>query len=101
MANNTAACRVCGKEFVPCGKSAAEIGAFNYREVACSPECGQEYLRRVLEGRKPKIVEPIVEVVEIAIEEPVAVQEEVNVEETPVYNKKFNKRKDISFDIEE
>lgn len=51
MANRTASCRVCGKQFVPCGKSSAEIGAFNYREVACSPECGQEYLRRVLENR--------------------------------------------------
>ena len=55
MAKNTAPCRVCGKEFVPCGKSSAEIGAFNYREVACSPECGQEYLRRVLAARSPKV----------------------------------------------
>jgi hypothetical protein len=101
MANKTAACRVCGKEFVPCSKSSAEIGAFNYREVACSSSCGQEYLRRVLEGRKPKAVEPEVEATEIVVDEPVAVQEEVNMEETPTYNKKFNKRRDISFDIEE
>lgn len=52
MANNRmVSCRVCGKRFVPCGKSSAEIGAFNYREVACSEECGAEYLRRVLAGR--------------------------------------------------
>lgn len=53
MANRTASCRVCGKQFIPCNKSSAEIGAFNYREVACSPECGQEYLKRVLAARNP------------------------------------------------
>lgn len=51
MNKRTVPCRVCGKQFVPCGKSSAEIGAFNYREVACSEECGAEYLRRVLVGR--------------------------------------------------
>ena len=55
MAQNTASCRVCGKAFIPCGKSSAEIGAFNYREVACSQECGQEYLKRVLAARSLKI----------------------------------------------
>ena len=53
MAKNTEACRVCGKPFVPCGKSSAEIGAFNYREVSCSPECGQVYLKRVIASRQP------------------------------------------------
>lgn len=53
MNKRTVPCRVCGKEFVPCGKSSAEIGAFNYREVACSEKCGAEYLRRVLTGRSP------------------------------------------------
>lgn len=57
MRNNTEPCRVCGKHFVPCGKSSAEIGAFNYREVACSPKCGEIYLQRVMEARKPKVVE--------------------------------------------
>ena len=88
MANKTAACRVCGKEFVPCSKSAAEIGAFNYREVACSSSCGQEYLRRVLEGRKPKTTEPENEAIETVVEEPVAMHKEVNSEEIPVHNKK-------------
>lgn len=101
MANKTAACRVCGKEFVPCSKSSAEIGAFNYREVACSSACGQEYLRRVLEGRKPKTSEPKIETIETVVEEPVAIQKEANAEEIPVHNKKNNKRLDISFDIKE
>ncbi len=59
MRNNTEPCRVCGKPFVPCGKSSAEIGAFNYREVSCSSECGQIYLQRVIKARQPKTVENI------------------------------------------
>lgn len=51
MATRTMPCRVCGKQFVPCGKSSKEIGAFNYMEVACSPECGTEYLKRVIASR--------------------------------------------------
>lgn len=49
-----AECRVCGKSFIPCGKRADQIGAFNWMEVACSPECGQIYLERVIESRKPE-----------------------------------------------
>lgn len=52
MAKRTVSCRVCGKLFVPCNKSSASLGAFNYRSIACSPECGAEYLRRVQEARK-------------------------------------------------
>lgn len=52
MAKRTIACRVCGKQFVPCNKSSASLGAFNYHSIACSPECGAEYLRRIQESRK-------------------------------------------------
>ena len=52
MAKRTAVCRVCGKQFVPCNKSSVSLGAFNYHSIACSPECGAEYLRRVQEARK-------------------------------------------------
>ncbi len=52
MATQTVPCRVCGKIFVPCNKSSASIGAFNYHAVACSPECGTEYLRRVQAARQ-------------------------------------------------
>lgn len=51
MAKITAVCRVCGKQFVPCNKSSASLGAFNYHSIACSPECGAEYLRRVQAAR--------------------------------------------------
>ena len=51
MAKRTIACRVCGKQFVPCNKSSASLGAFTYHSIACSPECGAEYLRRVQAAR--------------------------------------------------
>lgn len=52
MAAHTIPCRVCGKMFTPCNKTSNALGAFNYREVACSPECGAEYLRRVQAARQ-------------------------------------------------
>ena len=52
MAVRTIPCRVCGKMFTPCNKTSGALGAFNYREVACSPECGTEYLRRVRAARQ-------------------------------------------------
>lgn len=52
MAVHTILCRVCGKMFTPCNKTSGALGAFNYREVACSPECGAEYLRRVQVARQ-------------------------------------------------
>ena len=57
MANRTIPCRVCGKMFVPCNKPSAVIGAFNYHSLACSPECGAEYLRRVQAARQEFAVE--------------------------------------------
>lgn len=47
-------CRVCGKQFRPCSTRYGEIGFFNYREVACSPECGEKYLEMVMEARTEK-----------------------------------------------
>ena len=52
MAVHTIPCRVCGKMFTPRNKTSGALGAFNYREVACSPECGAEYLRRVQVARQ-------------------------------------------------
>lgn len=57
MAARTIPCRVCGKMFVPCNKPSAVIGAFNYHSIACSPECGAEYLRRVQAARHESTVE--------------------------------------------
>lgn len=52
MAVQTVPCRVCGKMFVPCNKTSSDLGAFNYHAVACSPECGAEYIRRVQAARQ-------------------------------------------------
>lgn len=52
MPTRTIPCRVCGKSFVPCNKTSSALGAFNYHAVACSPECGAEYLRRVQTARQ-------------------------------------------------
>jgi len=43
-------CRVCGKPYTPC-KNPRFDGAFNWKEVACSPECGEIYLQQILESR--------------------------------------------------
>jgi hypothetical protein len=56
MSKVTKPCRVCGKEFVPCKDCVNDYVAFHWREVACSEECGKEYLRQVMEARN---VEPI------------------------------------------
>ena len=47
MAKMTKKCRVCGKEYEACKSARTGSGAFNWREVACSPECGMEYLRQI------------------------------------------------------
>lgn len=104
MSYNTAPCRVCGKDFIPCGKSSAEIGAFNYKEVACSPECGQEYLRRVLEGRKGSTGNMTAEVLskQVPIDTTNELQDEKASDDnvTVLPYKKYSKKKDESEDIE-
>ena len=47
-------CRVCGCEYEACRSLKKTVGGpFQWQEVACSPECGAEYLRRVNEARNP------------------------------------------------
>lgn len=47
-------CRVCGREYEACRSVRRDAGhVFRWQEVACSPECGAEYLRRVNESREP------------------------------------------------
>ena len=46
-------CRVCGKEYEACRTVSQAAGVFRWQDVACSPECGAEYLRRVNEARTP------------------------------------------------
>lgn len=44
-------CRVCGKTYVVCDAIRSGDKNFNWRKVACSPECGARYLREILESR--------------------------------------------------
>lgn len=46
-------CRVCGKSYEACRSAKRDVGVFHWQEVACSPECGTEYLRMVNEARNP------------------------------------------------
>jgi len=52
MEKKTIPCKACGKSFVPCLTVLTE--SFNYKTVACSPECGREYFRLIEESRTPK-----------------------------------------------
>lgn len=84
MANNTKTCRNCGKEFTPC-KTARKDNVFHWKELACSYECGVEYLDKVLESRglsAPKEPESLEEEAYQA-EEPEGLEEEAYQEDEP------------------
>lgn len=51
MATAMKQCRVCGKAYKACRTASMSDGVFRWQEVACSPECGSVYLRRVNEAR--------------------------------------------------
>lgn len=51
MPKQTKKCRVCGKEYEACRSIKTGDTVFNWREVACSPECGKVYLQRVMASR--------------------------------------------------
>lgn len=44
-------CRICGKEYTPCGYCENDKMAFHYRTICCSRKCAEVYLSRVLEAR--------------------------------------------------
>lgn len=52
MAKVKKICRICGKEYTPCGYCENDKMAFHYRAFCCSRECAQVYLARVLEVRQ-------------------------------------------------
>ncbi len=52
-------CRVCGAEYEACQSVRTGSKVFNWREVACSPECGMKYLDSITASRS--IVEPVEE----------------------------------------
>ena len=77
---NLKVCRVCGKEYEPCRSLRQVSSVFNWRAVACSPQCGQEYFRQVEESRsksaedktaeqQPQVIELVNVEVDVAFDE--------------------------------
>lgn len=56
---NRKVCRVCGVSYEACNSARRGGTSFNWREVACSPECGMVYLDKITASRS--IVEPVEE----------------------------------------
>lgn len=79
MPKVTRICRVCGKQYVAC--ATPNNGVFRYTDIACSKECGQEYLRQVLEARgepsanNTESVKPTTPAAATAVEEVAAPEE--------------------------
>lgn len=60
MPKQTKKCRVCGASYEACRSVNPVDGVFNWREVACSPECGTIYLEKVIASRN-KAVDSVAE----------------------------------------
>ena len=60
MPKQTKKCRVCGASYEACRSVNPVDGVFNWREVACSPECGTIYLEKVIASRS-KAVDSVAE----------------------------------------
>ena len=76
MAIGTKVCKVCGKEYEACRTLRPNLdNEFRWNEVACCPEHGAEYLRRVLAARgqaaaRPAAVQTVEPPVDEKAEEP-------------------------------
>lgn len=44
-------CRVCGNSYEGCRHAFSNNGVFRWQAVACSPECGEIYLKNILASR--------------------------------------------------
>lgn len=51
MATGMRVCKVCGAEYKACTATRLVEGVFRWKDVACCPEHGQEYLKRVMIAR--------------------------------------------------
>lgn len=60
MAKVDKICRVCSRSYKAC-QTAQIANTFRWQDVACSPECGAEYLRKIRLSRgEIEVVEPTV-----------------------------------------
>ena len=75
MAKVFKTCRVCGKTYEACRTVSVVPGVFRWQEVACSPECGAIYLKKVKESRNAaKVPAKKIEIEETPVEEPAIVE---------------------------
>lgn len=86
-------CRVCGKEYEACHTLRQASNTFRWQAVACSPECGEIFLSRILASRGIKSTEEIVEGAKAVSDEVVTKEVEVLVgkEEIKTRKKKAGK----------
>ncbi len=63
MAKTIKTCRVCGKKYEACGTPNL-TNKFRWKDVACCVECGEEYLRRILESRGQTVMKETTQNVE-------------------------------------
>ena len=64
MAIGIKVCKVCGKEYESCHTLRPNLNSeFRWNDVACCPEHGAEYLRKIMESRQQKQAasEPVAE----------------------------------------
>ena len=86
-------CRVCGKEYEACHTLRPASNIFRWQAVACSPECGEIFLARILASRATPLADSVAEDTNAADTE--TVKEEVKAsadkEETKTRKKKTSK----------
>lgn len=63
MAKTIKTCRVCGKKYEACSTPNL-TNKFRWKDVACCVECGEEYLRRILESRGQTVMKETTQNVE-------------------------------------
>ncbi len=54
----TKKCRACGKDYKACPDTRVTTDKFRWQDVACSPECGAVYFRKIAESRGVTTEEP-------------------------------------------
>ena len=98
MARIMKTCRVCGKDYEACRTVSKAVGVFRWQDVACSPECGAVYLRRINESRG--LVEA--PVASNAVAEPTSVEHEAVFEPTKrsKHNKQFQRSQLVQAPVE-
>lgn len=86
MAEGTKPCKICGTPFVPC-LTQLPFG-FNWRTVACSPECGQVYLHKIMVSRGLIDEQPEETETKMPADEEIAEEQEPEIEEAEIPRKK-------------